>query len=75
MISLDKQCDWLFSSLDEDVNVLANGEKDSGTNPVTSMDQQLLEKAEHLGNKSFVFLSSVSACFSFISFKDQSFCV
>lgn len=49
MASLDKQCDWFFSSWDEDVNVPADGEKDSSTIPITGMDQQLLEKAEHMG--------------------------
>ena len=42
------QCDWFFSSWDEDVYVPVD-EKDEDAIPISGMNQELLAKAERLG--------------------------
>ena len=42
------QCDWFFSSWDEDVNVPVDDESEEST-PISSMNEELLAKAESLG--------------------------
>jgi len=46
------QCDWFFSSWDEDVNVPVD-EVPSEPVPISGMSEQLLAKAESLGEPSF----------------------
>jgi len=42
------QCEWFFSSWDEDVYVPVDEEGDEAT-PISSMNRQMLETAENLG--------------------------
>jgi hypothetical protein len=44
------QCDWFFSSWDEDVNVPVDDSSNDAI-PISTMNQQLLAKAESLGNR------------------------
>jgi hypothetical protein len=46
------QCDWFFSSWDEDVNVPVDEEADDST-PISGSNQIMLAKAESLGNFSY----------------------
>jgi hypothetical protein len=43
---------WFFSSWDEDVNVPVDSYED-GCQPVSGMNQQLIDQAENLGESSF----------------------
>jgi hypothetical protein len=49
VISCIMQCDWFFSSWDEDVNVPVDEEADDST-PISGSNQIMLAKAESLGN-------------------------
>ena len=42
------QCDWYFSSWDEDVYVPVDGEEEDPI-PISGMNSELLAKAERLG--------------------------
>jgi len=54
------QCEWFFSSWDEDVYVPVDEEADEAT-PISSMNREMLAKAESLGVYClvFMFLSSM----------------
>jgi len=54
------QCDWFFSSWDEDVNVPVD-EVAAESVPISGMSEQLLAKAESLGRLPLLLLFSVAA--------------
>jgi len=60
------QCDWFFSSWDEDVYVPVDEEADEAA-PISSMNQEMLAKAESLGTfrhivqpSSYIFSADVA---------------
>jgi len=51
------QCEWFFSSWDEDVYVPVDEETDEAT-PISSMNREMLAKAESLGTYVVFYISS-----------------
>ena len=55
------QCEWFFSSWDEDVNVPVD-EMPTEPVPISGMSEQLLAKAESLGKPPVSSTLSLTAC-------------